>query len=423
MNRRTTILLGGLLLLVGVGGVLLKPAFAPVADDAQPADDGLTDAQRKALQERILNTVRERGTLETADPLEIRCGLDQPSTILSVVRDGATVKKGDVLLRLDDSTLQTELSIHKIEVAKLTAAVTKAGQTLAGRKEQLAAQIAAGKLAVRAAELGRSSYAAKDGEFQVKLKAADAEVAVAGKRMAAAASVLNLLKANSANRAELAKAEAELEAATQAVALANAKKTLLTKHTQSRQAAEHEAAVARNQAESLHAKTDVSLALSKAEADLQSRKAELRLAQAKLARVNRQLKLCTIAAPRDGIVLHVVQTARRLETSAIEPGASVRPRQSLLQLPDLKRLQVRVKVHETRAHRIRKGQAVSLRFDAIPDTVFHGKVKSISRFPTRGEWPNTDLMLYETIVTIDKPSPGLRIGMSALAEIQVGGEK
>jgi HlyD family secretion protein len=117
-------------------------------------------------------------------------------------------------------------------------------------------------------------------------------------------------------------------------------------------------------------------------------------------------------------VLHLVQRGRKL-IDDIEVGSTVRPRQTLLQMPDVKRLQVRVKVHETNAHRVRPRQAVSLRFDAIPDTVFHGTVKSISSFPERGEWPNTDLMLYEVLVTIDKPSPVLKIGMSALAEIRV----
>jgi multidrug resistance efflux pump len=419
MNRRTMWAAGGLLLLAGVGVVFLKPAFAPVAVDDRQDNAELTDAQRKALQERIRNTVRERGMLESADTLEIRCGLDHPSTIVFVVRDGATVTKGDVLLRLDDTKLNDELAIETINVARLTAAVDKAGQTLAGRKAERTATLSAGKLAVRAAELGKTGYLATDGEYQLQLNAADAAIGIAQKRVSTAMVVVKYLKANSRNLGDIAKAETELLAAEHALALEKAKKTLLTKHTLPRTTAEHEAAVAKGEAESLHTTMNATVALSQAEGELQTRKAELRIAQSKRERIDRQLKRCVIAAPRDGVVLHAVTRSRRVESTTIEPGTAVRPRQTLLQMPDVKRLQVRVKVHETNAHRVRPRQAVSLRFDAIPDTVFHGTVKSISSFPERGEWPNTDLMLYEVLVTIDKPSPVLKIGMSALAEIRV----
>ena len=49
----------------------------------------------------LIVTVREQGTLESADNTEIKCRVRGENTIIRVVESGSIVKPGDELVRLD----------------------------------------------------------------------------------------------------------------------------------------------------------------------------------------------------------------------------------------------------------------------------------------------------------------------------------
>lgn len=391
-------------------GMVFLPTVAAPGDD-----DTLTAGERKALERQIANTVRERGMLESASTVNLSCRLEGSSTILSLVKDGAKVKKGDPLVTFDDSRLQEQKSVREIEVAIAEAAVKQAKAVLLGRKQEAAARLSAAQLRIRAAELAKASYVAKDGGFALELKIVQGEIEVAQRQ---AVSAEDALKINSKD----VRARAERTAALTALAVAQARKRLLETHTLKEKTAALDADVASAKAEYLGARNQMAESVSESERGLKTQTAELQQAQRKLARVRRQLQYCRITAPRDGVVMHANVSNRRTPAIIIEEGGQVREGQVLLRMPDFQHLQLRVRVHETQVARVRKGQAVKIRFDALPDTPVSGTVKTIADTAVRGEWPNLDLMLYEVVVTIPKPPKSLRIGMSALAEIDVGKE-
>jgi HlyD family secretion protein len=88
-------------------------------------------------------------------------------------------------------------------------------------------------------------------------------------------------------------------------------------------------------------------------------------------------------------------------------------------MPDAEKLQVRVRVHESKIARVKKGQPVALRFDALPDSEFGGTVLSVANTPQPGAWPNTDRTTYDVIVSVETPAPQLKIGLTCVAEIDV----
>lgn len=97
--------------------------------------------------------------------------------------------------------------------------------------------------------------------------------------------------------------------------------------------------------------------------------AGIKLAEAalKLARLN--LSYTIITAPCDG-------TTGRKE---IQEGQLVQPGQTLVDVVDENDRWVVANYKETQTANIREGQTVEMEFDAIPDVVFKGTVKSISR--------------------------------------------
>ena len=76
-------------------------------------------------------------------------------------------------------------------------------------------------------------------------------------------------------------------------------------------------------------------------------------------------------------------------------------------------------MHETRIGQIRKGQPVAIRFDALPDTVVKGTVTLINATPEPVSWLQGDIKKYSVVVAIEESQQKLRLGMTAMAEIDV----
>jgi hypothetical protein len=70
------------------------------------------------------------------------------------------------------------------------------------------------------------------------------------------------------------------------------------------------------------------------------------------------------------------QWTRRLlaRGGSIREGASVRERQAIITIPDMTRMAVDVKIHETYIKKVRKGQKARVTVDAFPDKVLTGEV-------------------------------------------------
>jgi membrane fusion protein (multidrug efflux system) len=100
------------------------------------------------------------------------------------------------------------------------------------------------------------------------------------------------------------------------------------------------------------------------EADLQSRRAEVRRAEAVLAELHRKLRLTKIRSPVTGVV--VKKNAR--------PGEVIQAGQPLYMIVDSARYWVEANVEETEIRFIRPGSPVAINVDSYPDQEFEGNV-------------------------------------------------
>jgi multidrug efflux pump subunit AcrA (membrane-fusion protein) len=87
--------------------------------------------------------------------------------------------------------------------------------------------------------------------------------------------------------------------------------------------------------------------------------------------------------------------------------------QTLLLMPDLAKMQVKISIHESFIDRIRPGLAARI---AMPDRTLAGEVSSVASVAEPGgEW-NGNVVKYDTIIKL--PSvPGFKPGMSAEVEV------
>jgi len=130
--------------------------------------------------------------------------------------------------------------------------------------------------------------------------------------------------------------------------------------------------------------------------------------------LNHQLKLLTMEAPIDGMVIYGEHWR---EGRKVQPGDSVFPNMEIIKLPDLSRMEALAFVNEVDGKFLQKGQHARIILDAYPDKIFHGKVQSVSNMAEKIYFESS-VKIFRAICSIKTLDPGLlKPGMSARVEI------
>ena len=101
------------------------------------------------------------------------------------------------------------------------------------------------------------------------------------------------------------------------------------------------------------------------------------------------------------------------ETPDIAEGAIVREQQTLLMIPDVSQMQVKVGVHESKIERLKIGMPAKVQ---LQDLTLDGTVSEIAEVTRPAGWWTGNLVKYDTIIKL-KPCDGLKPGMSAVVDI------
>jgi multidrug resistance efflux pump len=163
--------------------------------------------------------------------------------------------------------------------------------------------------------------------------------------------------------------------------------------------------------------------LAQAQAKLKSAQGQYNIQTRQRKELYEQLDKCTIAAQRRGLVVYGGSREDMFYYGGeerIREGASVRERQAIITIPDMSKMSVKVKIHESYIKKVKKGQKARITVDAFPDKVLDGEVTQVGVLPdSQNMWMNPDLKVYLTTVTIDGTNDWLKPGMSAKVEIFV----
>jgi HlyD family secretion protein len=138
-----------------------------------------------------------------------------------------------------------------------------------------------------------------------------------------------------------------------------------------------------------------------------------------LAYYRRLIDRCTIRAPHDGFVIYANGLFReQSEQPMIEPGASVRQGQELFYFPDLSKMEVVAMLSETDVDRVRTGMRARVRFEGVGGGEdVEGHVEAVESLPRR---TYNDVPYYPCHITLEVLPSGLLPSMSAKVEVQVG---
>ncbi len=351
-------------------------------------------------------TVAEKGSLESARNEDAYCMVEGRTTIIMIKPEGTPVKKGELVCQLDSAFLKDQL-FNQMIVEKTAAAAYENS-----------------KLAREGAETAVLEY--ENGTLPRERTALNGAITVAQSAIQNAESRLDrtrnarkrlndilAAKGGSVSATEIVAAldiEDRLEDTEQtllkerlAIELAKTQRDLLEKYTSGKTTKELKVDVERKRSEELAKKEAWALATSKCK------------------KLEKQIANCDIKATVDGLVVYANDPNRAFGSNhpQIEEGATVRERQKIFSLPDITRMQVNTKVHESHIDKLASRMKARIRVDAFANEVLNGTVLDVAPLPDSTNFFSPRIKVYTTKVRIDDPLSGLKPGMTARVEIMV----
>jgi HlyD family secretion protein len=369
-------------------------------------------------------TVREKGELDAVSSVVLSNDTGESTTIVSLVPAGTLVEEGDLILQLDAVPVEEELQEDQLKVTQAKAEYEKAVQNLEIVLKQNESDVAAAGLNKTLAALDLSKY--EDGEYEQERQKLEGELSVARETLSQAQEDYEFSK-RMAKKGYQALNEVETKriAVNQAQINVDAAREglrVLERYTKPRTLAELRENKIETERDLERVKAQTKAALAQAEAELEAARLTWEVERADAARTRRQLDATSIHAPQAGEVVYVSTQSRRGDSQSIEKGATVFPRQDLVKLPDLSRMRVDAKIHESQIAQVAPGLAAVARVDAYPEREFRGVVKAVSSVPVEGSWLRSDLREYEATIELDPlgpDDPRLKPGLTCEVEILV----
>jgi multidrug efflux pump subunit AcrA (membrane-fusion protein) len=364
-----------LLATAAVAVVVIAATFVPGAISPRESGSKLTHTITRG---DLVVSVTEQGTLESSNNAEIKCKVRGWSLVTWVIEGGTVVEAGDELVRLDTKRIEDAIS-------QQTTNYHTAAATLAQSK----AEVAKAQIAIPA-------YL--EGTYRTQLKSLERALEIATTNLQTARKMLdhseNLFERGYVTELEVegnafTVTQAELE-----LGVAQTEIEVLKKYTREMQL------------ETLNGN------LKASKSKLQADEAGFTMDKARLDRAKEELENCVIKADRSGLVIYPSAAAWK-ETPDIAEGVNVRKDQTLLLMPDLSKMQVKVGIHESVVDHIRPGQAARV---TLPDKTLEGKVSSVSPVTRPAGWWTGNVVKYDTIIELPSVE-GLKPGMSAEVEV------
>jgi len=363
--------------------------------------------------------ILEGGTLRATQELIIRSELEGTPRIISIIPEGTSVKKGDLLVELDSAGIKEKVANQELTVQSAESSFTRAKEDLSIQKLTMDAAVKDQELRVEFAESDLEKY--KEGDWPQQKKAIEARITIAEEEMQRAQDRLNwtvqLEKRGYATRDEI-KAD-QLTVKRQELTISQAKEELrlAEKYDYPKKVRLMESGVDQTKLEMLRVRQRSASTISTYEADVKSKQAQLEKQHERLAEAKEQLALTKIFAPQEGLVVYATGSSSS-SGILIEEGATVRQKQDIIKLPDVSQMMVEIRVHESHVRQVKLGLLANVTIDSLPDKQFTGIVKKIAVLPdSSSRYYNPNLKVYTTEVWINEELNDIKPGVSGRAEI------
>lgn len=364
-------------------------------------------------------TVKAVGELEAARSIIIASSIkgDQ-GKIIDLISDGAFVKKGDTLVKMDPTPFEEKIEKLKTAIKEQETHLITAIKTLEWEENQAEHEAKSAVYDTEAAQLELEKIMYGDGPQEIsRLKSAMQKALLKYEELKGYANDLHALEEEGfLNPIEIKQVQKKLEEEEEAYENAKLQYDSYVNHVHPMQIKKAEAALKRaiiKQEEV--AKTNI-YKIDKSFALLEQAKHLLASLNMQLKDAEQELLQSEIKAPDQGMAVHK-EEFRGSQRRRPWIGDVLVKNQTILELPDLEKIILKTKVREIDLFKIEIGKKAFIKVDAYPDLSFEGKIESIGILALADLGRASDEKFFEVRIALDKSHPYLRPGMTARASI------
>ncbi|MFK7961722.1 MAG: efflux RND transporter periplasmic adaptor subunit [Phycisphaerales bacterium] len=370
-------------------------------------------------------TVPASGELAARSQVEISSTLEVRAVITSIVDEGTFVRKGDVLIELDDEDIRNRIREAELSFENASASLASAESNREVKKLTGESSIRLAEVDIRLAETALESW--REGEDKSRQQDLELEVTTAEKDYARLAERFeaskNLLEKEFISEDEFKRDEIDLLRANSRLSQSRLGLETYTKYDRMMQLERLQADIQRFADKKLETQERHTSEMEAANRDVQSKTFTLETRREELAKAKAQLEQCVITAPQDGLVVYSASLQSNWRNREDPPtvGTELRRNRTVIVLPDTSQMVAEVKVNEALAGRIRPGQTAVVVSDALTNVPINGTVIGVGVLAEGGGWRDPNRRDYTVRVALDAGEDlGLKPSMRCKATINVG---
>ncbi len=414
MNKQ--LLAAAIVIVAGTAFFVPWGGAAAAAGSAESRD--LWTVQRGDL--RI--TLVENGTMVAKESKKVTAKIRNESKILWLVEEGKEVKEDDVVCKLDASQVNTRLEQVKINILTTEANLKRARTELEIQTVEKAAAEHKAQVAIDKARMEIEKY--RDGEapqarrkLEVSLKDAESKFGRMRKNLEDSK---KLLLQNYIKKSELEDHELAFESASVQLESAKTDLELFDKYTFPMTRTDHDTKLADALREIDNAKKRGEATLGEKSVAVQQAEKHLQAEQQQRKEREEDLSNMTMKAPCPGIVVYG-NPHEYWNRERIKVGNQIYEGQTVLTIPDLREMSVKLFIHEADISKLKVGLKAVVTTDSYPGMQLAGEVTKIATVANgNSEYGgSSEVKMFDVAVTLKTPDLQLRPGISAKVEIHV----
>lgn len=411
-NKKLWLLVG----LVAGASILL---FKPDASGSGNATQQFAKVERSNLE----ISLSESGSLQALKQVAIKNWLPK-SKILYIIPEGTVVKEGDLLVELDAEEMTRKKEEVELKLVSDISDLDAARTSLMLERSTVQSEKFSAEQQVLFAKMDLEKFEELDEQQQLDLAQSNISQALDNFKLAEQRFewTKQLVEKGYETKSQSDRDSLDLSSKKKALDTAHSKLEMLKRYDLPKKKLELKSKLVEAEKKLERTIKQGESKVVKAESLLRSRENKLKHNQERLDEILETLESAKIHAPVDGLVLYS-SDGRYRNDGPIEEGASVRVKETIINIPENNGMKVVVSVPEFHIHKVKLKQAASVTIDSLPNKKIKAHVSKIGALPKRQSWFSTGTKFYNVEVTLDEPLENVKPSVSAKADIEVASLK
>ena len=403
--------------------LLAVPSGIWAATKLWPSAESVDPETPTAIVKRmtIPDIVVEQGTIESQQSINGNCEAEgYEFKIIKIVPEGTKVNKGDVVVEFDSAQVIKDITEQELEVQEAESDVQEAEQNVKVQQNENETNIRQAKQEFDMAVIDLNKYI--KGDFEVSKSENEALISEAQEKVDEARrgyeNMRALVKKGFRQFEQLREAEQVVRSAELRLKQSKQKYKILLEFEHVKSLAQFKSKKEEAEFKLKVAKETAEAKLAQVKDSLDYRKRRLKRRVERLDRYRKNLEKFKIEAPDSGTVVYSAERHWRAEE--IREGAKVYQNQTVFTLPNMRKMQVAVDIHESIISRLKPGLPATIKVDSFSGLPLKGRVTKVA--PLAQQTMFAASKTYKVIVKIDDfpEDVALKPGMSAQVEILCG---